>query len=703
MDFNTALNFIFGAEGGYANDPADRGGATNFGISSKAHPDVDVKKLTKAKAADIYKREYWDAIGADTLPEDMRLAAFDAAVQHGAPKARQLIEASGGDTSKLIADRDALYRNIVANDPSQAKFAKGWSNRLDKVQASTDPKAAIGTSVAAMVLQNMGDDYVLSRLAQAGHGDEITYAQQQGFSPREIVDRFGGDALAKVRRAQAKVENAGTLSNLASGAGNAVDDLVAGGRQLGARITGDDARLAQLQAQQRAVEANPERQAVQATTAGKLGNIATKAVPYVVGGVLAPEGVLPALLVNGALGATEGALTPTTEDGQFAGNVAGGAATGAGGAGVGHLLGSALGRGASRAMGNNAEATARMAAAREAGLPVNAATLSGENGFWRNVSESMPTNRAVSGFQADADSAIARKVAEGVGLKDYAGPIDSNMLNTARSGIKTALDDATNVSVTLPQSLKADLAAALAKGTNPLTEGIATNSTVRTAAANLTKAIDAGQPVSGAHLQGLASELKDLLYSASASHGEKQIAANLATKVTDAMKGSMSKAQRAAFDAANKQYRNLKAVEKMVKASNDTGTVSPRQMLQAAKTGQFSNSFLKGEAPYQDLASIASDLYGPSNGRGLGAVLGKAIGTGDQGLIGASVVAPGVGLPTYVGKKLAEQIAARLATSQNPTVVRLLTGAGGKGVDPALQAFIAKALSSSGAVGSSSP
>jgi len=141
-------------------------------------------------------------------------------------------------------------------------------------------------------------------------------------------------------------------------------------------------------------------------------------------------------------------------------------------------------------------------------------------------------------------------------------------------------------------------------------------------------------------------------------------------------------------------------VQKMVKASNDTGVVTPRQMLQAAKTGSFSNSFLKGDAPYQDLAGVASDLYGPSAGKGLGSVIGKAVGnTGDHSLMAAAVLEPTTGLPLYIAKKAANVLMGKLASSQNPTVVRLLTGAGGKPVDPALASAIARALGVSGASG----
>jgi hypothetical protein len=325
-------------------------------------------------------------------------------------------------------------------------------------------------------------------------------------------------------------------------------------------------------------------------------------------------------------------------------------------------------------------------------LPTTVAGVNGPNGFWRNIADSMQTSKAVISSQADGEAAIAGKVAEGMGLKNYAGPIDTNMLNAARPGIKQALDDATNVQVLLPQSMKADLQALVKQGTNPLTEGIANNNVVHTAIGNLTKAIDAGTPVAGADVQGLASELKSVLYNQGTTHSEKQLAGQVIDKINASLTSNMTPEQQSAFKAANDQYRSLLAVQKMVKASNDTGVVTPRQMLQAAKTGSFSNAFLKGDAPYQDLAGVAADLYGPSGGHGLGSIIGKAI--GGHGLDTAAVlVHPSpVTLAGVGAKQLVSSLLARAATSQNPTMIRMLTGAGGKQLDPVLANAIAKAL-----------
>lgn len=74
----------------------------------------------------------------------------------------------------------------------------------------------------------------------------------------------------------------------------------------------------------------------------------------------------------------------------------------------------------------------------------------------------------------------------------------------------------------------------------------------------------------------------------------------------------------------------------MVRASGDTGVVTPRQVINAVKTGRFKNAFYKGDAPYQDFARTAAEPYGPAGGRGLGSVLAKAInGSAEHGMTAA--------------------------------------------------------------------
>ena len=127
---NPYIQRILQREGGYVNNPNDRGGMTNYGISQRAYPNLDIANLTPEDAAGIYQRDYYDAIGADMLPESIREIAFDAAVNHGPSYAKQLIQQAGGDPETMLNLRRQKYNDIIANDPSQEIFRNGWENRL---------------------------------------------------------------------------------------------------------------------------------------------------------------------------------------------------------------------------------------------------------------------------------------------------------------------------------------------------------------------------------------------------------------------------------------------------------------------------------------------------------------------------------------------------------------------------------------------
>lgn len=165
--FEHALAFVLAREGGYANDPADRGRETNLGISDMrdgvadgrtdvdgdGKPDTAIKSLTTEQAGEIYYRDYWLAVNCDKLPDAVALFAFDASVQHGPKKSIQLIQeaacvkadgVAGPLTLRAIstADPDWLlnrcflrrsryYAEIIKGNASQGNYLNGWFNRLD--------------------------------------------------------------------------------------------------------------------------------------------------------------------------------------------------------------------------------------------------------------------------------------------------------------------------------------------------------------------------------------------------------------------------------------------------------------------------------------------------------------------------------------------------------------------------------------------
>ncbi len=90
--FDACMPFIFKAEGGYSDNPADPGGPTNFGITLatlrayEGDPNLtadDVKKLTPAVAKEIYRTAYWNRMQCGALPAGLDLEVFDFGVNSG--------------------------------------------------------------------------------------------------------------------------------------------------------------------------------------------------------------------------------------------------------------------------------------------------------------------------------------------------------------------------------------------------------------------------------------------------------------------------------------------------------------------------------------------------------------------------------------------------------------------------------------------
>lgn len=93
MSWDKAIKFVLAYEGSsYENDPNDLGGETKYGISKKAYPNEDIPNMTLERATDIYKMDYWNAVGADYLPEKLAYVVFDCAVNQGVPTAIKLLQ-----------------------------------------------------------------------------------------------------------------------------------------------------------------------------------------------------------------------------------------------------------------------------------------------------------------------------------------------------------------------------------------------------------------------------------------------------------------------------------------------------------------------------------------------------------------------------------------------------------------------------------
>lgn len=159
-NYEDAFQVVIGLEGGYVNDPDDKGGETKYGISKRQYPYMNIKDLTEDQARGIYKRDYWNKLNLDKVNDHtVSLEIFDTGVNMGVTKAIFILQESlnylrhtlkidgiiGPITLAAVNDykypRDLVktldgvqfmyYLNIVKKNPSQKKFARGWLKRIN--------------------------------------------------------------------------------------------------------------------------------------------------------------------------------------------------------------------------------------------------------------------------------------------------------------------------------------------------------------------------------------------------------------------------------------------------------------------------------------------------------------------------------------------------------------------------------------------
>ena len=165
ITFDKAIEVILLHEGGYSFDALDPGGETNFGISKRSYPNLNIKALTKQQAIEIYRRDYWNKYRLESYPDSIRLQMFDVTVNSGfknavivlqrslnrlgmrlvvdgamGPKTRTALDHSETSVTDVILlpqyvfiERLYFYNNIVINKSSQVKFLRGWINRANDV------------------------------------------------------------------------------------------------------------------------------------------------------------------------------------------------------------------------------------------------------------------------------------------------------------------------------------------------------------------------------------------------------------------------------------------------------------------------------------------------------------------------------------------------------------------------------------------
>ncbi len=173
-------------EGGYVNDKFDRGGATKYGISLRfmaieglldldkdSYADFDLNRdgrldaldvalLTPSHAQALYLRIFFIDTGFWSLPRPFDAALFDFGVNAGSGAAVKILQRAlnqfgppllktdgqlGRETRRMLDLRQKEgavlaqvraaaadhYRAIIARDPTQKRFEKGWLKRAEEL------------------------------------------------------------------------------------------------------------------------------------------------------------------------------------------------------------------------------------------------------------------------------------------------------------------------------------------------------------------------------------------------------------------------------------------------------------------------------------------------------------------------------------------------------------------------------------------
>ena len=160
ITFDEAFKRLIGHEGGYSTDRRDPGNwtggrvgvgtlkGTKFGLAANTYPNLDIKNLTLAQAKAIYKKDWWDKLGADGMHSAIVFQLWDFAINAGKSRAiKELQQAVGVPADGIIGPQTLAAVNshdlndvILSLTAERLKFytslstfktyGKGWTNRV---------------------------------------------------------------------------------------------------------------------------------------------------------------------------------------------------------------------------------------------------------------------------------------------------------------------------------------------------------------------------------------------------------------------------------------------------------------------------------------------------------------------------------------------------------------------------------------------
>lgn len=165
-NFDRALSLVLQYEGGFTDDRRDPGNwtggkvgvgqlkGTKKGIAASSFPHLDIKNLTDAQIAEIYRAKYWNRVRGDELPSGIDLSTMDGGVNSGPARSVRWLQAVLGETQDGAVGPITLDAARKADAPKTIKahcgkrlgfvqslaiwntFGKGWSRRIANVEAT---------------------------------------------------------------------------------------------------------------------------------------------------------------------------------------------------------------------------------------------------------------------------------------------------------------------------------------------------------------------------------------------------------------------------------------------------------------------------------------------------------------------------------------------------------------------------------------
>lgn len=157
-DFSVAVALTLKNEGGFVDNPADPGGATNMGVTQKDYPSINIRDLTVAQAEAFYQEKFWNALYSQIENQSVANKLFDLGVLFGIGTAVKILQEvlaphfpdvkpDGGfgpvtlaavnqsdAASLLVAYKTGMVARVIqvaSNNPAERIFVSGWIRRIN--------------------------------------------------------------------------------------------------------------------------------------------------------------------------------------------------------------------------------------------------------------------------------------------------------------------------------------------------------------------------------------------------------------------------------------------------------------------------------------------------------------------------------------------------------------------------------------------